>query len=144
MNYSRITLEAGMMMKKASNDDSPLQHGAGLPGRASECSQTRVDDGGGYRTFHGWRLGPLGFSRGCEFIGGKARLVDAQGAHTMGRCGQGVGRATTRCGRLVAHFRLSFGLLRVSKIGTSAFVSSNSENISFGKTWNRKTSKNRN
>jgi hypothetical protein len=29
MNYSRITPEAGMAMKKASGDDSPLQQGAG-------------------------------------------------------------------------------------------------------------------
>jgi hypothetical protein len=105
-----------------------------VPGRASEPPRTRVDGDDGYDTFHGWRLGPLGFSRRCEFIGGRARSVDARGAHTMGWHGQGVGRATTRCGRLVAHFRLSFGLrLRVSKIGTSAFVSSNSENISFSK-----------
>jgi hypothetical protein len=27
-----------------------------VPGRASEPSWTRVDDGGGYRTFSGWRL----------------------------------------------------------------------------------------
>jgi hypothetical protein len=29
MNYSRITLEAGMVMKKASGDDSPLRQGTG-------------------------------------------------------------------------------------------------------------------
>jgi hypothetical protein len=29
MNYSHITLKAGMVMKKASGDDSPLQQGAG-------------------------------------------------------------------------------------------------------------------
>jgi hypothetical protein len=29
MNYSRISPEAGMAMKKASGDDSPLQQGAG-------------------------------------------------------------------------------------------------------------------
>jgi hypothetical protein len=29
MNYSRITPEAGMTMKKASGDDSPLRQGAG-------------------------------------------------------------------------------------------------------------------
>jgi hypothetical protein len=28
MNYSRITPEVGMAMKKASGDDSPLQQGA--------------------------------------------------------------------------------------------------------------------
>jgi hypothetical protein len=29
MNYSRITPEAGMAMKKASGDDSPLWQGSG-------------------------------------------------------------------------------------------------------------------
>jgi hypothetical protein len=29
MNYSRITTEAGMAIKKASGDDSPLRKGAG-------------------------------------------------------------------------------------------------------------------
>jgi hypothetical protein len=29
MNYSRITPEASMAMKKASGDDSPLRQGAG-------------------------------------------------------------------------------------------------------------------
>jgi hypothetical protein len=52
----------------------------------------------------------------------------------MGWHGQGLGRATTWCGRLDALFCLSFQLrLRVSKIGTLAFVSSNSKNISFSK-----------
>jgi hypothetical protein len=52
----------------------------------------------------------------------------------MGWRGQGVGRTTSWCGQLIAHFLLSFGLhLRVSKIGTLAFVSSNYENISFSK-----------
>jgi hypothetical protein len=60
-----------------------------VPGRASEPSQTRVDDSGGYRTFRGWRFRPLGFSQRCEFIGGRARSVDARGAHTMGWHGQG-------------------------------------------------------
>jgi hypothetical protein len=41
------------------------------------------------------------------------------------------GGATRWCGHLGALLRLSFGLrLRVSKIGTSAFVLSNSQNIS--------------
>jgi hypothetical protein len=61
-----------------------------VPRRASEPSQTRVDNDGGCRTFRGWRLGPLGVSWGCEFIGERARSVDARGAHTMGRHGQGV------------------------------------------------------
>jgi hypothetical protein len=54
----------------------------------------------------------------------------ARGAHTMAWRGQGWGRTTLWCGRLLAGLRLPFGLrLRASKIGTSAFVSSNSENI---------------
>jgi hypothetical protein len=102
--------------------------------RASEPSRTRVDDGGGYRTFRGWRLGPLGFSQRCKFIGGRVWSVDAQGAHTMGWRGQRWAHATLWYGRLPALLHLPFGLcLRVSKIGTSAFVSSNSENISFSK-----------
>jgi hypothetical protein len=60
-----------------------------VPGRALEPSRTRIDDGGGYGTFLGWRLDYLGFSRGCEYIGGRARSVGARGAHTMGRRGQG-------------------------------------------------------
>jgi hypothetical protein len=53
------------------------------------------------------------------------------GGHTTGRRGQGVGRATPCYGRLLALLRLFFGLrLRVSKIEISAFVSSNSKNIS--------------
>jgi hypothetical protein len=101
-------------------------------GRASEPSRTRVDDDGGYGTFRGWRLGPLGFSRGCEYIGGRTRSVGARGSHTMGWRSQGVGCATTRCGRLVPLLRLPFRPReRVSIIGTLAFVSSNSENISF-------------
>jgi hypothetical protein len=56
----------------------------------------------------------------------------AWGAHTTGRRGQGVGRATPWCGCLLALLRLSFGIrLRISKIGISAFVSSNSKNISY-------------
>jgi hypothetical protein len=53
-----------------------------------------------------------------------------QGAHTTWWRGQGVTRATLWCGCLLALLRLSFGLhLRVSKIGTLAFILSNSENI---------------
>jgi hypothetical protein len=50
----------------------------------------------------------------------------------MGQRGQGVGRATTRCGRLVALLRLPFRHReRVREIGTLAIVLSNYENISF-------------
>ena len=57
--------------------------------------------------------------------------MDAQGAHTIGRRGQGWARAMAWCGRPAAPLRLSFGLrVRDIKIWTAGFVSSNSENIS--------------
>jgi hypothetical protein len=84
-----------------------------------------------YSTFRGWRLGPLGFSRWSEFIGGRAMLEGGRGAHTRASRSQGWGHATLWCGRLLAGLRLPFGLhFRVSKIGTLAFVLSNFENIS--------------
>jgi hypothetical protein len=46
-----------------------------------------------YRTFRGWRLHDLGFSHLGQYIGRRARSVDAQGGHTMARHGQGA-RAT--------------------------------------------------
>jgi hypothetical protein len=85
-----------------------------LPGRASGPSRTRVDDGGGLQYFSWMEAPALGFSRRCEFIGGRARSVGTRGAHTMGWHDQGLGRATTIYGRLLAGLRLSFGLrLRV-------------------------------
>jgi hypothetical protein len=53
------------------------------------------------------------------------------GGHIPWWRGLGVARATTWCGRPLVRLLLSFGLrLRVRQSGTSAFVSSNSENIS--------------
>jgi hypothetical protein len=55
---------------------------------------------------------------------------DGPGAYTTWLRGQGT-RATPWCGQALALLRLCFGLcLCVGKIGTLAFVSSNSENIS--------------
>jgi hypothetical protein len=49
----------------------------------------------------------------------------------MGGRGQGLGRAPLWCGQPLAPLRLIFGLREASiKIGGSAFVSSNSKNIS--------------
>ena len=102
-----------------------------VPGRASEPPRTRVEDDGGYGTFRGFLFGCLGFSRNKVFIGERARSGDAQGAHTIARRGQGWARAVAWCGRPLAPLRLSFGLRAwFCKIGTSPFVSSNSENIS--------------
>ena len=63
MNYSRITSEAGMVMKNASG---VIFLSGRVPGRASEPSRTRVDDDGGVGAFRGIVLGYLGFSRGME------------------------------------------------------------------------------
>jgi hypothetical protein len=58
-------------------------------------------------------------------------VIGHQGDHTMWWRGQGWNRATRWCGHLLALLRLCFGLRLVpGKIGTSGFVSSNSENIS--------------
>jgi hypothetical protein len=60
--------------------------------------------------------------------------VGTQGAHTMWWRDQRWAHATLWCGRLLALLRLPFGLrLHFRKIGTSAFVLSNSENISSSK-----------
>jgi hypothetical protein len=97
-----------------------------VPGRASGPSQTRVDDSGGLQYFS-WmearvfRVFPMKwiYRRKGE-VGGRLRGPDHR-----------VARPLTWCGRLVVLFRLSFGpRLRVSKIGTLAFILSNSENIS--------------
>jgi hypothetical protein len=72
--------------------------------------------------FLGKAIRPLGFSRRGVFIG--------EGASSGGGLG-GLGRAPLWCGQPLAPLRLIFGLREASiKIGGSAFVSSNSENIS--------------
>jgi hypothetical protein len=64
----------------------------------------------------------------------KGEVDGCPGAHTIARHSQGWAHAMAWCGHLPALLRPPFGLrLRVKKIGTLAFVSSNSENISFGK-----------
>jgi hypothetical protein len=74
-------------------------------------------------------IGCLGFSRRGEYIGERTVSGGGPGAHTSPQCGQGVARAMGG-GRPLALLRLCFGIRLVSgKIGTSAFVSSNSENI---------------
>ena len=125
MNYSRITSEEGMVMK---SPPVMIPLSGRVTGRASEPSRTRVDDGSGYGTFRGWRLGSLGFSRGNQYIGGRAMSVGARGAHTLWRRVQvahppGVAASS-------AHFVSTSDSVYVTKIGPSAFVSSNSENIS--------------
>ena len=75
-----------------SGDDLPASR---VPGRASEPSRSRVDDGGGDGTFRGILIGCLGFS--CEevFMGERARSVEAQGLNTTWRHAGGGTRAAT-------------------------------------------------
>jgi hypothetical protein len=84
-----------------------------------------------YSMFRGNLIGALGFSRLGEYIGGRAASRGGPGGPTTWWRGQGLARATPWCGRPLVPFRLSFGLRHTSgKIGTLAFVSSNSKNIS--------------
>jgi hypothetical protein len=89
-------------------------------------------------------FGPLGFSHRGEYIGGRAMSGGGPGAHTIAWRGLGVAHAMAWCGRPLAPLRLCFGLRLVSgKIGTSAFVSSNSENISYVNFLKHKIAENR-
>jgi hypothetical protein len=105
------------------------------PGRVPEQRLLSPEIGLRWR----WRCGTLsgktpidlGFSSRREYIGGRPMSEGGPGAHTTWSCGQGWTRATLWCGQPLAPLRVSFGLRLVSgKIGTSGFVSSNSENIS--------------
>jgi hypothetical protein len=81
--------------------------------------------------FRGKLIGILDFSYRGKYIGGRWRQDVDQGGSPPGGCGTGLGRAALGCGWPLAPLRLIFGLREASvKIGGSAFVSSNSENIS--------------
>jgi hypothetical protein len=105
-----------MVKKKAS--------GGRVPGRASGPSQSRVDDGGGSRYVSRKSDQPLGFflsRRIYRWRGGVRRWARSQGR----------GRAILWCCWPLVPLRLSFGLRLMSgKIGGSAFVLSNFDNIS--------------
>ena len=79
-----------MVMKNASG---VISLSGRVPGRASEPSRTRVDDDSSVGTFRGILLEYLGFSRYAEYMGEEARSVEARGAHTTPRRGQGWARA---------------------------------------------------
>jgi hypothetical protein len=71
------------------------------------------------------------FSCQGEYIGGRVVSGGGPGGPTTWWCGPGAGCAILWWGWPLAPLRLCFGLRLVSgKIGTSAFVLSNSENIS--------------
>jgi hypothetical protein len=78
--------------------------------------------------FCGKEIRPLGFSSRGDFIGEGAASEVGPGGLTTGGRGQGLGRPLVV---RLAPLRLIFGLRKASiKIVGSAFVSSNSENIS--------------
>jgi hypothetical protein len=81
--------------------------------------------------FRGKAIRPLGFSGRGDFIGERASSGGGPDGLTVGWRGQGLGRAALWLAWPLAPLRLIFGLRKTSvKIGGSAFVSSNSENIS--------------
>jgi hypothetical protein len=86
----------------------------------------------------------LEFSVGRLYIGGEAASEGDQGAHTIGWCAPVVTRATLGCGQpLPPSGSLLVFVLHPRKIGVSAFVSSNSENISYVAFLKHKTAENR-
>jgi hypothetical protein len=94
--------------------------------------------------FRGKLIESLGFPRRGEYIGGRAASGGGPGGPTTWWHGPRAGRATIWCGWPLVPLRLCFGLRLVSeKIGTSAFVSSNSENISYVAFLKHKTAEDR-
>jgi hypothetical protein len=82
--------------------------------------------------FRGKLIKALGFSCRGEYIGGRAASGGGPGSLTPWWRGQGLGRATLGCGQPLASLRLIFGLCyALAKIGGSAFVMFDSENISY-------------
>jgi hypothetical protein len=94
--------------------------------------------------FRGKLIGPLGFSRRGEYIGGRAASGSGPAGLTPRWRGPGLGRAALGCGQALAPLRLIFGLRDASgKIAGLAFVSSNSKNISCVAFQKHKTAENR-
>jgi hypothetical protein len=94
--------------------------------------------------FLGKAIRPLGFSHRGVFIGEGASSGLGPGGLTMGGRGQGLGRAPLWCGQPLGPLHLIFSLHEASvKILGSAFVSSNSENISCVTFLKHKTTENR-
>jgi hypothetical protein len=100
-------------------------------GRASGPSRSRIDDGVGLH-YASWKIDQVFRvfpSRGIYRRKGGVRRWTRGPHHAL--AWPGVARAMGWRGRLLAPLCLCFGLRHASeKIGTLAFVSSNSENIS--------------
>jgi hypothetical protein len=118
-----------MVMKKASGGDSPLRQVAGKSFWTLPISPRQRR----WLAVCFWKIDPgLGFSRRGEYIGGRAMSGVGPGVHTPWWRGPGLGRATLWCSCPLAPLCFCFRLRLMSgKIGTLAFVSSNSENVSY-------------
>ena len=91
-----------------------------VPGRASEPSRTRVDDGGGDGTFRGIMIGCLGLSGRRHYVGERAAHGAIRGAHTPPRHARHGGHALVVFGSLGLLLRAPFRLrLRVGENLTS-------------------------
>jgi hypothetical protein len=76
-------------MEMDSGGNSPFRQG---PRTETSVPRTWVGNGGGYGTFHGWRLDDLGFSHREDYIGKRAESEGSQGGRTAPGCGQGWAR----------------------------------------------------
>jgi hypothetical protein len=102
-----------------------------VPGRASGPSRSRVDDGSGLQYVLRKIDQASRFFSLREIYRRKGDVRRWTRAVTPWLRGQGLAHAALGCGRPLAPLRLIFGLCLVSgKIGGSAFVLSNSKNIS--------------
>jgi hypothetical protein len=115
-----------------------------VPGRAPGPSRSRIDDGGGLQYVF-WKI-----DRGLRVFSSRRIYRQKGGIRRWARwpttwwCGQGLAHATPWCCWPLAPLCLYFILCLVSgKIGTSAFVSSNSKNISCVTFLKHKTTENR-
>jgi hypothetical protein len=94
--------------------------------------------------FCGKEICPLGISHRGDFIGEGAASGGGPGALTIGGRGEGLGCAPLWCGWPLDPLHLIFDLREaLVKIGRSAFVSSNSKNISCVTFLKHKTAENR-
>jgi hypothetical protein len=96
-----------MVMKKASDGDSPLRQGPGMSFWTLPILRQR----------RWWlvvcfkeNLSGLGFSRHREYIGGRVASGGGPGGLTPWWHGQGLAHAALGCGRVLAPLRLVFGL----------------------------------
>jgi hypothetical protein len=129
-------------MAMISGGNSPLRQGAG-----TEFCPPKLGfvGGGGYGTVSGNLRRGLGFSIREAYMGEEAEPGEAEGGHTWARRGWALARAWGACGPALALLPPIFWLPEASGIlRSSAFTSSDSENISYVTFLKPKTAENRN